>query len=226
MILLLVATEREMAPLLALPEFRALQRDCFGRIELLVTGVGPVAAAIRLTRWLAGREVAPGALSVVQFGVGGGWVEEGAELLDLCIAEREVFGDLGVAVGEQMEYFDEGMIGCQQYLLDVALRQQLQRSVAGAAGTKSGIFVTVQAVSGTSARGNFLHRRWQGLCENMEGAAAAAVCEEFALPFAEIRSISNYVEERDPSRWQLDAACETVAAALPAVVHSLLTIES
>ncbi|MBM9520149.1 futalosine hydrolase [Desulforhopalus vacuolatus] len=223
MILLVAATEREMAPLRALPGFRALQRDCCGRIKLLVTGVGPVAAAIRLTRWLADRDVAPGALSVVQFGVGGGWAEEGATLLDLCIAEREVFGDLGVAVGEKMEYFDEGMIACQQYLPDVALRQQLQRSVAGA---KSGTFVTVQAVSGTSARGNFLHRRWLGLCENMEGAAAAAVCEEFALPFAEIRSISNYVEDRNPSRWQLDAACETVTAALPAVVHSLLTLES
>jgi futalosine hydrolase len=52
----------------------------------------------------------------------------------------------------------------------------------------------------------------------MEGAAYAHVAARYALPFLEVRGISNVVEDRDLSRWQLDAAANVVADALPTVV--------
>jgi futalosine hydrolase len=52
-----------------------------------------------------------------------------------------------------------------------------------------------------------LLEKFQGLCENMEGAAVARVCAAFAVPCLELRCISNFVEDRDAGRWELKKAC-------------------
>jgi futalosine hydrolase len=49
------------------------------------------------------------------------------------------------------------------------------------------------------------------MCENMEGAAVVRVCREFNLPSAELRCISNYVEDRDLSTWCLPEAAAKAA---------------
>ena len=56
----------------------------------LITGVGPVEAAVRLTAFVA--QSAVRFQGVVNFGVAGAYCREegGADLLDLCLAEREI----------------------------------------------------------------------------------------------------------------------------------------
>jgi futalosine hydrolase len=60
--------------------------------------------------------------------------------------------------------------------------------------------------------------RTQGLCENMEGAAVAQVCARHGIPFGEVRGISNLVEDRDLSRWNLRAGAEIAQEALFALL--------
>ena len=86
----------------------------------------------------------------------------------------------------------------------------------------SGNFVTVSCASGTARRGRMLAEQYQGLCENMEGAAVARVCREFALPCLELRCISNLVEDRDTSRWQLRKACRKAGEAAALVVAHVI----
>ncbi len=74
-----------------------------------------------------------------------------------------------------------------------------------------GVFITVNGITGHRARGQMLQCRWNGMCENMEGAAVARVCREFNLPSAELRCISNYVEDRDLSTWCLPEAATKAA---------------
>jgi futalosine hydrolase len=66
-----------------------------------------------------------------------------------------------------------------------------------------------------------LAARFNGLCENMEGAAVARVCAEFSLPVLELRAISNLVQDRDLSRWQMAAACGRAAAAAALIIGEL-----
>lgn len=224
MILLLTATEREMAPLLERKDFQSLYRAGQGYLEFLVTGVGPVATAICLTRWLCERRLPAGSL-VLQFGIGGAYpqpVGNTPEVLDLCLAEEEVLADFGVADGDRMEYFSQELGGALVQDFSRKHVQQVYRMLVGLGKpVHVGRFLTVQAVSGTRERGDFLRQEWGGLCENMEGAAAAKVCNDFALPFVELRSVSNLVEKRNSNLWKIDEACLAVASVIPYIINEL-----
>ncbi|MCK5069525.1 MAG: hypothetical protein KAR01_03255, partial [Desulfocapsa sp.] len=89
---------------------------------------------------------------------------------------------------------------------------------------RRGNFVTVCGVSATVSRGAMLMRQYDGLCENMEGAAVARVCEEYNLPLLEMRTISNFVEERDLTRWKLHEACDEAGKAAAILLKGLTNI--
>ena len=79
-------------------------------------------------------------------------------------------------------------------------------------------------MSATVSRGAMLMRQYDGLCENMEGAAVARVCEEYNLPLLEMRTISNFVEERDLTRWKLHEACDEAGKAAAILLKGLTNI--
>lgn len=204
MYLFVSATEIEMEPLRDLLVDQPMA-------ALLVAGVGPLETAHTLTRFLeANRGVYGG---VVNFGVGGGYTGTGLKLLDICLADVETYADLGICYGTQTETFSSEH-------LPVNISWQSDRDLHARAGEifkahgipfDHGNFNTVGAVSGTLQRGIFLRDRWTAICENMEGAAVARVCEAFDLPWLEVRCISNLVEDHDPESWELAEACRKSA---------------
>ena len=220
MYLIVAATPFELDPLL-----RACPPGV--RFESFVCGVGPVEATLRLTALLARREAtgAPRYRGVVNIGVAGAYrlAENSANLLDLCLAEREVLGDFGICDeaaivslrSDTLEILDA-------FALDGPLLAEAAAVLAGhGMACRRGTFVTVSCVSGTSRRGDLLARQHQGLCENMEGAAAARVCREFGLPLLELRCVSNLVEERDLRKWRLREACERCGGAAALLIGGL-----
>ena len=52
----------------------------------------------------------------------------------------------------------------------------------------------------------------------MEGAAVALACQQLSTPLLEVHGISNLVEDRDTSRWDLPAG---MAAAQRAILELL-----
>lgn len=215
MILAVAATEIEIRPLLA--EFPDASSPCL----TLVTGVGPVETAVRLTRFLSRVDLPVEA--VVNLGVGGAYLQPAGTsqpgLLDICLAEQEVFGDFGIALPEETIPFDPAIAGEAAYPLDGRL-VEAARSLLEDHGLAchAGVFVTVNAATGTLRRGEMLRARWRGLCENMEGAAVARVCLEFGLPCLELRAVSNFVEDRNPANWRLQEACRMAARAAALVI--------
>jgi futalosine hydrolase len=111
-----------------------------------------------------------------------------------------------------MAYLDSSLTGDIYYTMDTVLLKQ-SRTILDRVGTNyhTGVFITVNGITGTGPRGKMLQSRWNGLCENMEGAAVARVCRDFNLPCLELRCISNYVEDRDSSTWRLREACQKAA---------------
>ncbi len=189
----------------------------------LCTGVGPVETATRLTSFLATcHQPIEG---VVNMGVGGAYFREagGAGLGDLCVAHREVLGDLGICMGERVvPLTGENLDVHDAFFLHSPFLQQVCLLLAEAGYIfHQGTFVTVSCVSGTRRRGDALQRQYQALCENMEGAAAARACHHFQLPLAEVRCISNMVEDRNPKNWCLREACNRCGQAVAQVVKGL-----
>ncbi len=213
-------------------EMRPFAKACHSadRVQQLITGIGPVETAVRLYARLQGK--AEGIRGVINFGVAGAYVhpdrENGPQILDICLAEKEVLGDFGVCLGSHVERFTGKELRVpDSFILDRDLRLQAG-AVLDALGIPyfSGNFVTVNCGSATAARGTMLAVQYNGLCENMEGAAVARVCEEFSLPCLEIRCISNLVEDRDTSRWKLQKACRCSGETVARVVDYLLNREN
>ena len=205
MLLVVAATEMELLPVRERLAHAA-------EVECLVCGVGPVEAATRLTAHLARR---PGNYRlVILCGVAGAYPEAGPQLLDLCLAEREVLGDLGLVAGEEISPLAPELGVQREFSLDAGWRAKAATLLANRQSPcRVGTFVTVNSASATASRGRALRDRFQAICENMEGAAVARACQEFAVPCLEVRAVSNYVEDRDLARWRLREACQQAAEA-------------
>jgi futalosine hydrolase len=155
---------------------------------------------------------------VVNTGCGGAYPGSGLSVGDLAVASDETFGDEGVlAPNGWMDMKDMGLPllseGDRLWYNSIPLaRHEAQKAMklAGSHGVKltRGRFVTVSCCSGTKERGLELARRYQAVCETMEGAAIALTALRYGVPCLEIRGISNLVEDRDLSRWDLNRAVE------------------
>ncbi len=198
--------------------------------RLVYSGIGPVNAAHALTCQVERRRPQ----LVLQFGIGGAYVPAGVPAGSVVVASEEIYGDLGVLTPQGWQPAD--LIGIpvvagapprfNRFPLDPQRVAHAVRLLApdspepspGApgedrgkgAGNRPGVpcgpFLTLSQVTGARALGDALYRRFGALCESMEGAAAAHVCALYDLPFLELRGVSNLVEDRDRSRWQIAAA--------------------
>ena len=111
--------------------------------------------------------------------------------------------------------------GSPPYFNRFPLDSQLVSTAAEICGVRSGTFVTVSQCSGVQAIGDALHARFNALCENMEGAAAAHICTLYGVPFLEVRSISNLVEDRQLARWDIPGAADAAQSALIKIISDI-----
>ena len=203
MLLVTVATENEIRPL---KHFFSSA----GNVKLLVTGMGPVATAASLSNYLSlhGKSIQ----GVINIGVGGAYFNSGLTLLDICLAQQEVFGDFGICMQDEILDFDPGLSPlCTPLLINNELVSGCRNILnANDVTFKSANFVTVSCCSGTKKRGDYLQKKFAAGCENMEGAAVAMVCNTFSVPSVEMRCVSNMVEDRNKAGWVLNEAIEKI----------------
>ncbi len=194
-VLLVVATEAEAEALGAAP----------GR-EVLVSGVGKIAAATATALRLADG----GLHAVICCGVAGAYPGAGLEIGDVVVATEVAAIDEGIDDGERFTPFARpGMPvpGTAWRATDPVLRSVL--SVGGE--MRTGRIATVSVCTGSTRTAQ--ERAATGaLCEAMEGAAVATVAARYALPFAEVRGISNPCGPRDGAPFDLEAAATAAAS--------------
>lgn len=182
---------------------------------------------------------------IILFGVGGAYPSTGLEVGDIAVAEKEVYADEGVLTGDGFQGIEHIGIpllkqGRKRYFNEFPLdRRLIERAVGsslcvthlpiphlarwGKRGVKvkSGTFLTVSACTGTRKRAAELRKRFGAVCENMEGAAVAHICALYGAPMIEIRGISNIVEDRDRSKWEVRLAAENCQRVVMEVLKGL-----
>jgi futalosine hydrolase len=219
MFLVVCATEFEMH---ALTDRIKPRQD---KWVMLVAGVGLVETALSLGRFLEQQKNKGEIQAVLSFGVAGAYLREdtkSAALLEICLAEQESFGDFGICHADHIEPLAKDLIHRTSYKLDAGLLDKAEALLSRESlPAKRGNFITVCGVSGTKHRGDILCSQYDALCENMEGAAVARVCEAFNLPLLEMRTISNFVEDRDLTKWKLKDACEQAGKAAAILLKGL-----
>jgi futalosine hydrolase len=190
-------------------------------------GVGKANAAASATYLL--EQYRPSLMIIT--GCGGAYPGSGLAVGDLAVASDELFADEGTETlggwldlqAMQLPLYTQQN---RQYYNTIPLSRHAAEKAMQLADTHGvrltrGRFLTVSACSGTRARGLELRRRHQAICENMEGASCALVALRYGVPCLEIRGISNLVEDRDLSRWDLLLAMEAAQRFVIKVVEDL-----
>ena len=195
-------------------------------VVLVETGIGAVNTAQALT--VALQEIEPEL--VLQIGIGGAYLGSGLDKGDLALATEENYGDLGVITPAGWSPADEIGIPVlstnrdyyNTYSLDPTLVAKAQHILEQSGEhVVRGPFVTVQQCTGREDIGNELAARFNAICENMEGAAAAHICTLYAVPFLELRAISNRVEDRNKDAWDIPRAFQRVQIAAQKFIEAL-----
>ena len=223
-LLITAATEREIAQLVretgGVPaggnEPRPVWECEFAghRLVMAITGIGKVNAASAVTSLVARYQPS----LIINTGCGGAYPESGIRVGELAIATAEIYGDEGVLTADgwhSLELIGIPSVerrGCRyanEFPLSLeAAQKAFQLGMSLNLPIRRGKFVTVSTCSGTTVRGAELFRRFGGICENMEGAAVAHVALLYRVDALELRGISNMVEDRDLSRWDIPLAAE------------------
>jgi futalosine hydrolase len=214
MYLVVSATRMELEPIMPLFHDSA-------NFSFLISGVGPVEAAISLTKFLAKAESGP-ISGVINIGLAGAYPDSDIFPLDICLATKEVFGDIGICMDGRIDDLDSVISPPLEFdlnrdLLTVAANHLRDSGIKHQCGN----FITVSSACGTISRSRYLRDKFKAICENMEGAAIARVCQEFLLPCLELRCISNMVVDREDQQWQTRAAVARCCRAAKAVMEGL-----
>lgn len=225
-----IVREIKISDAFAAPHFRIIRGQIYNKnVVYAASGIGKTNAAHAATILI--ENFAPEL--VILFGVGGAYPSSGLRIGDIAIAKKEAYGDEGVMVKDGFHGAESIGIpllkkGGKKYFNEFPMNKSLIRRCLSiiklapytlplAPEVKSGTFVTVSTCTGTRKKASELEERFSAICENMEGAAVAHVCAMYGTPMLEIRGISNIVEDRDKSKWDLKLAsdnCQKVVTEL------------
>ena len=196
-LLLTAATSAEIQPAV---DWLAEQRKSgtFQKTDILITGVGAVATTYHLAHFLNGTK--PRIL--IQAGIAGSFHQQREG--DTVVIGRDCFGDMGAWENEQFrDIFDLGLIEKDmppftgRYLINPYTKLL---SIAGLEQVRS---ITVNEITTDTRRIEWYKQNLSPVVESMEGAAFHYVCLLEKIPFLQIRSISNFISERDKTKWNM-----------------------
>jgi futalosine hydrolase len=180
--------------------------------HVLVSGIGPIAAAVHTTHALTAPYTA-----VLSLGIAGAYT---APHDAVCISTDIVCTDYGVQ-------FADGTLGVphgwpmRTYTCPPALVHQCAQAIDALqtdCTVVCGPILTVPYATGTAQTADV--RRTLGcVAEAMEGYGIAAAAHACRVPMLEIRTISNTVGPRDTSSWRTLEALDRLTQIVPALVR-------
>lgn len=212
-ILLCAATEREITP-----SIQALPQTKEHKIRFMVTGVGLMACTYALTK-----EVLTNRPDfILQAGVAGSLIAE-QPLATVVAVQSECVGDLGVNEnGKFLSLFDMGLSAFDAVPWQNG-RLKNSHDFLRNCGLPAVDGVSVNQITTAQETINHYRDKLKVQVESMEGAALHYIAIQEGIPFLQIRSLSNFIGERNKSRWQLKEAIENLNEEVLRLVAKLET---
>jgi futalosine hydrolase len=186
-------------------------------IQLLSTGIGMVNTTYALTKYLSKNTID----LIINIGICGSFSKE-LSLGEVVEITNDQFYGLGFQDNHHLIklendprfksascFTSEGEIitPASPFLTKLSLKQVKSITVQTAHGEDKAIAL---AISQTQAQ-----------VESMEGAAVCYVCHQENIPCIQLRSVSNYIEKRDLSRWNIPLAITQLHHITGKIVDSL-----
>ncbi|MFY7899756.1 MAG: futalosine hydrolase [Chitinophagaceae bacterium] len=186
-------------------------------IELLATGVGMLSTAFHLTKHILANK--PDV--VFQMGIAGCFNKE-MPLTSVVIIEKEFIADLGVE--ENNEWKDIFDLGLAEKDLNPFTSKGLENkniNLFTSSNFSKAIGITVNEITTNSNRIALLANKYKPVSESMEGGALHFVCNSLQVPYLQIRGMSNYVGERDKSKWEINKAITNTHQTIQQLINDL-----
>lgn len=168
------------------------------QVDILITGIGLTSTTYSLTKQLNIKR--PDV--VIQTGIGGCF-DKSIPLGCVFAVKQETFADMGVKEpGKLKTLFELGLISANQspfskgWLInksDFLKKVNLKKVKA----------VSVNEITTAKKKIAVYKDKFDPVVESMEGAALHYVCLMEKIPFLQIRSVSNYIGERNKKKWKM-----------------------
>lgn len=212
-ILLCAATEMEIAPTI-----KFLQANNFP-VDILITGVGLPTAMYELTKEVCTQQPE----YIVQAGIAG-CINKHLSLGEVVVVESDTIGDLGVQEKDgfhsvfEIGFADKNKAPWHDGKLTNNSKEYRH------AGLTIVDAVTVNEISTNAERINYYRDQLHAGIETMEGAALHYVGLMEDIPFMQIRSLSNYIGERDKAKWDLHDAISNLNSELQRLFKNYFSV--
>ena len=193
-ILLISATAKEIAPFFEY--YRNSKRA--QNIDILITGIGLTAATYHLLKQVNLKRPD----LIIQAGVAGCFNKK-IPLATVVMVEKETIADQSVIELKRLKtIFDLELVPHDQFPFEngwlVNDHELLKRSKL-----KKVKAISVNEITTSKQRVKFYKKAFNPLIESMEGAALHYTCLLEKISFIQLRSISNYITERDKKKWDM-----------------------
>jgi futalosine hydrolase len=193
----------------------------FGNLEIsvLVTGVGSAATGWAVRQWVFENGKPDLAING---GIAGSYQDE-YDIGDVVMPVTDCFADSGIEDGENfLTLYEAGLAGADKFpfqkgLLYAANRYSMQMKSL----LKSVKAITVNTATGSENTRIKLLNKYNPDIETMEGATFFYICIRENIPFLALRAISNKVEPRDKSKWDIATALDNLSGKLGEVLIRL-----
>ena len=193
-ILLIAATAKEIEPFFEY--YRNTKKT--QNIDILITGIGLTAATYRLLKQLQLKR--PG--MVIQAGVAGCF-DKKIPLGTVVAVKKETIADQSVIELKKLKtLFDLKLIPHDQFPFKKGWLEN-NSAVLRKLKLKKVDAISVNEITTSKQRVRFYEESFQPAIESMEGAALHYTCLMEKIPFIQLRSISNYIAERDKTKWDM-----------------------
>ncbi len=168
------------------------------QVDILITGIGLTSTTYSLTKQLNIKR--PDV--VIQAGIGGCF-DKSIQLGSVFAVKQDTFADMGVKEsGKLKTLFELGLVPENQYPFSkgsLVNKNELLKKVT----LKKVKAVSVNEITTAKKKIALYKEKFDPVVESMEGAALHYVCGMEKIPFLQIRSISNYIGERNKQKWKM-----------------------
>lgn len=173
-------------------------------VDILITGIGTTFTTFHLTNTLRDAKYD----LVINVGIAGSLTRE-LKIGDVVNVVFEEFADLGVETpNEFLTLFESGFVDINEFPFENGILKASHQN--GSVELKKVRGITANKSHGKAKSIEAIHTKFPAHTESMEGAAVFFVCNWMGVECFQIRAISNYVEPRDSSKWNIPLALENL----------------
>lgn len=205
--LIIAATAIEIAPLLE--KYQSGKTKDLPEADILLTGIGLTSTTYSLMSYLKVRKPS----WILQAGVGGCFNRE-VKLGSVFAVKQEAIADQSVIeLGKLKTLFDLNLLPENRFPFKKGWLKN-ETEMMKKCKLKKVKGVSVNEITTDKKKEGFYINTFNPTIESMEGAALHYVCIMEKIPFLQIRSVSNYIAERNKKKWDMQRSIKNLNEAV------------